>query len=173
MQYWTIDERTKEVIGCAEADWWNIPRNALLVDPLPPKKGFAVIALDDLSGTKYIEDHRGAMIYDTSDCTVSEIVNELGPIKFGFTAAEPATQFDDWIDDRWVTNISNQYIAEFYCVDDTRRGLYFSMVDPLVSEANIKRLQGKEVEAGDLEKQALAAREKIQLENPWPVNPET
>ncbi|HFG1885800.1 TPA: phage tail protein, partial [Vibrio cholerae] len=53
-----------------------------------------------------------------------------------------------------------------------RRSLYFAMVDPLVSEANIKRLQGKEAEAIELERQAIAAREKIQLENPWPVNPE-
>lgn len=76
-------------------------------------------------------------------------------------------------DGEWVTDISAKYIAEFDQVDNLRRHLYFAMVDPLVSEANIKRLQGKEAEAIELERQAIAAREKIQLENPWPVNPET
>lgn len=71
-----------------------------------------------------------------------------------------------------VTDISAKYIDEFNQVDNLRRGLYFNMVDPLVSESNIKRLLGKEAEAIELERQAIAAREKIQLDHPWPVNPE-
>ncbi|MDN6983666.1 phage tail protein, partial [Vibrio cholerae] len=93
-------------------------------------------------------------------------------IKEGFTDKKPKTRWDKWNDGEWVTDLSAQYIAEFDQVDNLRRHLYFTMVDPLVSEANIKRLQGKEAEAIELERQAIAAREKIQLENPWPVNPE-
>ncbi|EOW9460544.1 hypothetical protein ACOCGI_001641 [Vibrio cholerae] len=175
--YWQVDCLTKEVAAKASAagfrgGMYHIPKGALTVEPLPPKKGFAVVALDDLSGTEYIEDHRGTVIYDTADCTVSETVNELGPIKEGFTDKKPKTRWDKWSDGEWVTDISAQYIAEFDQVDNLRRHLYFTMVDPLVSEANIKRLQGKEAEAIELERQAIAAREKIQLENPWPVNPE-
>lgn len=172
MKFWTVDERTKEVIGCADSDKWNIPRGVLLVEPLPAKFGFVVIALDDLSGTYYIEDHRGTVIYDTADCTVAETVTELGKIKEGFTDKKPKTRWDKWIDGEWVTDLSAQYIDEFNAIDNIRRSLYAQVVDPLIAEAVVKRLKGNEAEALELEKQGLAAREKIQLENPWPVNPE-
>ncbi|HGF7533675.1 TPA: phage tail protein [Vibrio cholerae] len=110
--------------------------------------------------------------YLKSDCTKQKEFDDVTLVTADYTLKEPATRFDEWIDDAWVTNISNQYIAEFDQVDNLRRHLYFTMVDPLVSEANIKRLQEKEAEAIELERQAIAAREKIQLENPWPVNPE-
>lgn len=100
-------------------------------------------------------------------------IDEQELIPEGWTDKERKTAFDRWIDGEWVTDISAKYIAEFDQVDNLRRSLYFAMVDPLVSEANIKRLQRKEAEAIELERQAIAAREKIQLENPWPVNPET
>ncbi|EOX1572434.1 phage tail protein [Vibrio cholerae] len=110
--------------------------------------------------------------YLKSDCTKQKEFDDVTLVTDDYTLKKPATQFDEWIDDAWVTNISNQYIAEFDQVDNLRRSLYFAMVDPLVSEANIKRLQGKEAEAIELERQAIAAREKIQLDHPWPVNPE-
>ncbi|HFG1770853.1 TPA: phage tail protein [Vibrio cholerae] len=113
-----------------------------------------------------------ATAYLKSNCTQQKEFNDVTLVTDDYTLKEPATRFDEWIDDAWVTNISNQYIDEFDQVDNLRRHLYFTMVDPLVSEANIKRLQGKEAEAIELERQAIAAREKIQLENPWPVNPE-
>ncbi|EOG7734446.1 phage tail protein [Vibrio cholerae] len=110
--------------------------------------------------------------YLKSDCTKPKEFDDVTLVAEDYTLKEPATRFDEWIDDAWVTNVSAQYIAEFDQVDNLRRQLYFTMVDPLVSEANIKRLQGKEAEAIELERQAIAAREKIQLDHPWPVNPE-
>ncbi|EOX4123545.1 hypothetical protein ACPF3Y_000142 [Vibrio cholerae] len=174
--YYQIDRNTKEVQSKYNAEYrggmYHIPKGALTVEPLPPKKGFAVVALDDLSGTEYIEDHRGTVIYNTADCTVSETVNELGPIKEDFTDKKPKTRWDKWTDGEWVTDLSAQYIDEFNAIDNTRRSLYVQVVDPLIAEAVVKRLKGNEAEAIELEKQGLAAREKIQLENPWPVNPE-
>ncbi|MEB3764514.1 hypothetical protein GOU94_18860, partial [Vibrio cholerae] len=75
MKFYPISE-TREVLAAVTATFrggmYHIPKGALTVEPLPPQKGFAVVALDDLSGTEYIEDHRGTVIYDTADCTVSE-----------------------------------------------------------------------------------------------------
>ncbi|GIA04445.1 TPA: hypothetical protein ACYHOP_000803 [Vibrio cholerae] len=110
--------------------------------------------------------------YLKSNCTQQKEFDDVTLVTDDYTLKEPATRFDEWIDGEWVTDISAKYIAEFDQVDNLRRGLYFAMVDPLVSEANIKRLQGKEAEAIELERQAIAAREKIQLDHPWPVNPE-
>ncbi|WP_261881506.1 hypothetical protein [Vibrio coralliirubri] len=88
-----------------------------------------------------------------------------------YTLKKPSTPFDEWIDGAWVTNKSNQHIAEYNQVDNVRRGLYAQICDPLIAEANIKRLQGFEDDAQTIEAQALAARNKIQTENPWPTPP--
>ncbi|OAE99369.1 phage tail protein [Vibrio cholerae] len=110
-------------------------------------------------------------IWNCEDGSTKEI-DEQELIPEGWTDKERKTAFDRWIDGEWVTDVSAKYIAEFDQVDNLRRHMYFTMVDQLVSEANIKRLQGKEAEAIELERQAIAAREKIQLDHPWPVNPE-
>ena len=89
-----------------------------------------------------------------------------------YTQEKPSTQFDEWIDEAWVTNQNNKYIHEYDQVDSTRRSLYSQRCDPLVSEANIKRLQGKEADAKVLEEQALAAWQNIHDEHPWPERPE-
>lgn len=63
----------------------------------------------------------------------------------------------------------NDYINEYNAVDEKRRHLYSRMCDPLIAEAQIKRLSGNKAEADIIEAQALAARAKIQAENPWPI----
>lgn len=59
-------------------------------------------------------------------------------------------------------------MKNFNQIDEARRQLYARICDPLISEAKIKRLQGLEDEATDMERQALAARIEIQNSNPWP-----
>ncbi|MFA0093357.1 hypothetical protein AB4358_23560, partial [Vibrio sp. 10N.261.49.A11] len=78
MKFWKIDAETREVIGSGEANKWNIPRNALLVQPLPPKEGFAVVATIDFKGSKYIPDYRGRTIFSTEDTHQSKHVEYLG-----------------------------------------------------------------------------------------------
>ncbi|MFA0113574.1 hypothetical protein AB4407_07780 [Vibrio sp. 10N.261.46.E11] len=154
---------------------YHIPKDALQSKPLPSKQGFAVVAVLDESGkaigSEYIEDHRGTTIYDEFDCTKSETVSELGPIKDGFTPDKALTMFDERIDGKWVTNQSNKYVAEYNQTDEIRRQLYSRMCDPLIAEAQIKRLSGNKAEADISEAQALAARAKIQAEHPWPTPP--
>jgi hypothetical protein len=57
-------------------------------------------------------------------------------------------------------------------VDDMRRALFTQNVDPLLVEANVKKIQGLEQEAALYIQQALALRKKIQDENPWPSLPQ-
>ncbi|MFS1908075.1 hypothetical protein BCU30_018200 [Vibrio lentus] len=97
--------------------------------------------------------------------------DDVSLITDDYTKDKPATQWDGWIDGSWVTNKSTQYIAECNQVDNVRRRLYAQICDPLIAEANIKRLQGFEDDAQTIEAQALAARDKIQAENPWPTQP--
>lgn len=88
-----------------------------------------------------------------------------------YTKDEPATQWDEWINNAWVTNQSNKYIAEYNQVDDKRRTLYALMCDPLKMEAMDLMDEGKETEARQLKLQALAAKQKIKAEHPWPTPP--
>ncbi|PTP01521.1 hypothetical protein CWO17_15610 [Vibrio sp. 10N.286.45.A3] len=177
--YYPIDKQTQEILAPVRAEYrggvYHIPRDALQSEPLQPKQGFAVVAVLDESGdaidSEYIEDHRGVTIYDESDCTKSEVVSELGPVNDGVTLDKPSTPWDEWINNAWITNKSNQHIAEYNQVDNVRRGLYTQVCDPLFAEANIKRLQGCEDDARAIEAQALAARDNIQTENPWPTPP--
>lgn len=160
--YW--DSETTEFIV---SDYnFTLPDNHTFTVPPKANKGFAVRMLNGV--WKQIEDHRTRVIYDCSDCTNAQEVEELGAIKNGFTFDEPNTPFDEWIGGVWITNQSNKHIADFNQVDETRRGLYARICDPLISEANIKRLQGGVQEVAELEAQALAARAEIQLNNPWP-----
>lgn len=71
-----------------------------------------------------------------------------------------------------IRNANDEYQEMFNRVDDARRGLYTTMVDPLFAEANVKALMGAAAaEIDELNTQALAARQKIQTDNPWPVAP--
>lgn len=71
---------------------------------------------------------------------------------------------------------SVDYEVEYDRVDSIRRAAYFNIVTPLTDEAYIKRniIKTPEsiAEAEQLEQQALAARYKIQADNPWPTLPE-
>lgn len=170
--YYPIDKQTNEVLAPVKAEYrggiYHVPIDALLVEPLPKKDGFVVVALEDLSGTEYIEDHRGAMIYDELDSSKSETVTELGEIKEGFTSNKPTTPFDEWNGTAWITNQSNKHIAEYNQVDSARRSAYQSVSDPLYMEALRNESRGLTDEAAEYRAQADSAVELIKTKFPWP-----
>ncbi|WP_417883567.1 hypothetical protein [Vibrio rumoiensis] len=94
-----------------------------------------------------------------------------------YTLLKPATQFDEWIDNTWVTNEQAQYEAQVQQVDATRRALYLN-VDALRNEAAMIRMLSNdetravdEDKATDYDEQAKALYLKIRDENPWPTPP--
>lgn len=89
-----------------------------------------------------------------------------------YTLDKPNTQFDEWIDNSWVTNKQRQYEAELLQVESIRRALYTN-VDALRNEASmIRTVEKDEAKAADYEQQAIALYLKIRDENPWPEPPE-
>ncbi|EPP24985.1 hypothetical protein [Vibrio fluvialis] len=176
MKYWTIDKDTKEVVDYGDTDKWNMPRGVLLVEPLPAKKGFAVVATADLKGTKYVSDHRGKVIYDKAKPTESKQVKDLGEIEDGWTLTKPPHQYVTWSDELgdWQTDTQAKYEAEVQQVTNTRESLYVQIVDRLNNEAKmIRRVEGDEVKAAEYEAQADAAYLKIREDHPWPEAPST
>lgn len=117
MKYWTINKVTREVIGSGEADKWNMPRNVLLIEPLPPKEDFAVIATTDLKGTEYVADHRGKIIYNKDNLHESKQVEDLGEIEDSWTLEQPTTDFDEWIDGAWVLSNLKAFNGEIEAIN--------------------------------------------------------
>ncbi|KPU82617.1 hypothetical protein JI57_03920 [Psychromonas sp. PRT-SC03] len=161
-RYWD-DEACEFIISDIN---FTLPENHSFIMPPVAEKGCVVRLKKGI--WHQIEDHRDALIYDHQDCQNSKRVEEIGTVESGFTLDMPNTIYDKWKNEGWVTNQSNQYIGNFNDVDSTRRSLYSQGCDPLMFEASMKRLQNKENEASELETQALAARAKIETENPWP-----
>lgn len=94
-----------------------------------------------------------------------------------YTLLKPVTQFDEWIDNAWVTNEQAQYEAQVQQVDATRRSLYTN-VDALRNEAAMIRMlstdetkAADEAKALDYDKQAKDLYMKIRDDNPWPTPP--
>ena len=178
--YYPIDKKNNEVLRAVKAEYrggmYHIPRDALELEPLPPKQGFAVVAVLDGDGkaneTKYLEDHREKTIYNQSNCNESKTVSELGEIENGWTLVAPQTRFDEWNDGEWIVNLQNQYEAQVVLVSNTREALYKEQVDRLRNEAtSIRRIDGDEEKAEEYEAQADAAYLKIRNDHPWPEKP--
>ncbi|MCY9802698.1 hypothetical protein OTK51_04550 [Vibrio scophthalmi] len=152
------------------------PSTALTVQPLPEKEGSVVMVCDfDEHGkphsTLYLQDYRDKAIWNQSDCTQSKQVSDLGDIEDGWTLLKPTTEFDEWIDGLWVTNLSNQYIFNYNQVDDARRRVYITVINPLELEAQRKERQGETAIAEDYYRQADAAKVEMEKAHPWPVQP--
>ncbi|PSU35406.1 hypothetical protein [Photobacterium phosphoreum] len=102
----------------------------------------------------------------------SKDIADISDIEKDYTEQKPVTVFDEWIAGQWVTNLEKQYQYDYNQVDDVRRALFTQYVDPLLAEASIKKTQDLKEESALYVQQALALRQKIQDENPWPLLPQ-
>lgn len=175
MKYWQYEPTTQEVnlfpfTAVFRGGIYHLPQHSFTFEPLPKKMGYTILLSNSGDKTEYVEDHRGVTVFSQSDGHAIEIT-ELGPLSETYTEQKPTTVFDEWIDGQWVTNLEKQYQYDYNQVDDMRRALFTQNVDPLLVEANVKKIQGLEQEATLYIQQALALRAKIQDENPWPPLP--
>ncbi|GAA03235.1 hypothetical protein [Photobacterium leiognathi] len=189
MKYWNVSEtgevNQQAITAHRECGVYHVPTSAITFTPKPPKDGFAVILTPSKTGTVYIEDHRNKVIYNksTQEPRTQEL---LGAIDEQFTLLKPQSSFDEWDGYQWVTNVRDQYVFNYNDVDNRRRRIYSQSVDPLMkereiklsqaeileSEGNIAEAENKRQEAKDYQIRALQLREKIQRENPYPINPD-
>lgn len=102
----------------------------------------------------------------------SKVFDDASLVTDEYTLEKPLTQWDEWINDAWVTNESNKYIAEYDQMDSARRAAYRNISDPLYMEAWIKESKGLTDEAVAFKQQADAAVELIKVEHPWPIQPD-
>jgi hypothetical protein len=83
----------------------GLPAGAYPDEPPARRAGEAIIR----EGDKWVvvEDHRGETVYDMAT-RASSVVRVPGPVREGFTLLAPLTQFDKWIDGKWITDASEQ-----------------------------------------------------------------
>ncbi|OQP31002.1 tail fiber assembly protein [Pantoea latae] len=98
----------------------GVPANATTVAPPVVKAGNAAIFCKD--DWHILADHRGESIYKTEDGAVTK-VSELGDYPAGTTTLKPATEFDKWDGEKWVTDRDAMNIAQIKVAEARRRAL--------------------------------------------------
>lgn len=81
--------------------YFTLPAMCTFIEPPAPKPGMVVFWNSVEWG--YIEDHRGKTAYLKSTGQ-SIIVSDAGPLADQYTFLPPATPFDKWNGDAWVTD---------------------------------------------------------------------
>ncbi|WP_336981894.1 MULTISPECIES: tail fiber assembly protein [unclassified Cedecea] len=82
----------------------GLPANSCIDAPGERKKGFAICRKNDLTAWEYIPDNRGETIYSTLDGEKITI-SKLGGYPSDTTTIAPATAYDKWDGEKWVTDI--------------------------------------------------------------------
>lgn len=82
------------------------------------------------------EDHRGTVVYSTAD-GMSSTVDYIGEIKPGFTKLMPATGFDKWDGEKWVTDTEAQHSAAVEAAEIQRQ----SLIDAAMASISLIQLK--------------------------------
>ncbi|EDS5037441.1 tail fiber assembly protein [Salmonella enterica subsp. enterica serovar Wandsworth] len=134
----------------------SMPGNSTDIDPGEEVDG--KVAVFSGGWWSHEPDHRGEVVYSTTDGSAST-VDYIGDIKDGFTTLAPATPYDKWDGANWVTDLDAQDVAA------TREAERQRVALRLVADAEIAWLQDA-VDAGiatDEENSALAEWKKYRV----------
>lgn len=88
----------------------GIPAHSCTDAPSEVKNGFIQCRTADLTSWEYIADHRNETVFSIK--TGEKVtITELGDYPEGTTTLEPATQYDTWDGDKWITDMQAQLAA--------------------------------------------------------------
>lgn len=105
---YSYDAKTGEYNGTNEeylASGVGIPANACTVAPPVAEAGNVAVFAN--GSWMVIEDHRGETVYSTTNGR-PQLVNLTGDYPAGTTTLTPATDFDKWDGEKWVTDTDEQ-----------------------------------------------------------------
>lgn len=109
---YNFDSLTGEFIGSADEylpQGVGLPANAWITAPPIIEAGQAAVYRD--GNWQVVADHRGETVYSVSDGSAIEIA-ELGDYPAGVTPLAPATAWDKWDGQKWVTDADAQQAAD-------------------------------------------------------------
>ncbi|HED3136691.1 tail fiber assembly protein [Citrobacter farmeri] len=100
----------------------SIPANACTDNPLKAKSGYVVCRNSKLTGWEYQADHRGETVWNIETGENLQITAP-GDYPANTTLYEPATPYDKWNGERWVTDEEAQKAAEVAEASATKAAL--------------------------------------------------
>lgn len=117
------DAETREYTGWSD-EFINIgvsmPGNSTDIDPGDEISGKTAVFTG--SGWMWMENLRGETIYSTDDGSAA-IVDYIGPVHAGFTTSSPATPFDIWDGEKWVTDATAAHAADVAGAEQMKKSL--------------------------------------------------
>ncbi|WP_407191920.1 tail fiber assembly protein [Citrobacter freundii] len=111
----------------------GIPANACTDKPLTAKSGYVVCRNSKLTGWEYLADHRGETVWNVKTGAALEIT-VLGEYPANTTLYQPATPYDKWNGERWVTDEAAQQAAAVATANAIKAALIYSaseQINPL------------------------------------------
>lgn len=114
----------------------SMPGNSTDIDP--GKEVDGEVAVFSGGGWCHKPDHRGEVVYSTTDGSAST-VDYIGDIKDGFTTLAPSTPYDEWDGSQWVTDASTQHAAAVVSAEAQK----LQLIDQANIYMNSKQWPGK------------------------------
>lgn len=100
----------------------GIPANSCTDEPGEKKEGFSICRTADFTMWEYVADHRGETVYSTE--TGEEVsVTALGDYPENTTTLAPATPYDKWNGNEWVTDTEAQHTADVEAAEQQKDSL--------------------------------------------------
>ncbi|MGL9721965.1 tail fiber assembly protein [Symbiopectobacterium sp.] len=115
----------------------GLPAHSYPNKPVLPPAGQALRRTADGKSWEHVPDYRGKTVYNTGTREASPITT-LGELTEGFTLLEPATEFDAWDGEKWVTDTQAQQAAESRAAQQTAQQALTSRLT--VANARIQAL---------------------------------
>ncbi len=100
----------------------GIPANSAVDEPPAKKKGKAICRNADDAGWGYVADHRGETVYSTENGEPVE-VTAPGDYPAGTTTTAPATPYDEWDGEKWVTDTDAQHTADVAAAEQQKAAM--------------------------------------------------
>lgn len=129
------DSVTKEYVGWSD-EYINVGVSlpGFSTDIEPGEQVAGQVSVFDAEGWIFMPDQRGTVVYSTDDLRES-VVDYIGDIRPGFTQLVPATRFDKWVGEKWVTDTAEESAAFLLEASNKKAALIAeasSMIAPLV-----------------------------------------
>ena len=112
----------------------SMPGNSTDIDPGDEVSGMVAVFNGDAWNQQ--EDHRGETVFSTADSS-HVTVDYIGEIRDGFTAAAPATPYDKWDGEKWVTDTEAQHSAAVDAAEAQRQ----SLIDAAMASISLIQLK--------------------------------
>ncbi|MEQ9723704.1 tail fiber assembly protein [Yersinia alsatica] len=156
----------------------GVPAHSCIDAPAESKQGFAICRTADFTSWEYVADHRGKTVY-SKETGQPVIINFLGDYPLDTTTEAPATPYDIWDGQKWVTDPIVKRKADIEYAEEQRLRL-LTEVDDITSDWRVTLMLGDISESDKAKLSAwMAYKSEVKAVDvstapdvTWPVKPE-